>query len=153
MKRTWILMLIVLFAIAGCGKKEDKFAAKNQEKAGIPEISALSQTTESGLMIQEIKEGSGKEAQTGNYVTVHYSGWLPDGKLFDSSVKRNKPFTVKLGTGQVIQGWEEGIQGMKVGGKRRLTIPPEIAYGAEGYPGAIPPNATLVFDIELLSVR
>lgn len=151
MKTQWIFLLILVFAIAGCGKKEDKKEAKG--KTGIPEITVAADTTETGLVIQDIKIGSGKAAKMGNYVTLHYAGWLTDGKLFDSSIKRNKPFTLRIGAGQVIQGWEEGIQGMKVGGKRRLTIPPDLAYGEEGYAKVIPPNATLVFDLELLSVR
>jgi FKBP-type peptidyl-prolyl cis-trans isomerase len=103
--------------------------------------------------------GSGAEAVSGKQVTVHYSGWLfdaskPDAKgtPFDSSRERNDPFSFRLGAGQVIRGWDEGVAGMKVGGKRRLTIPPDMGYGARGAGGAIPPNATLVFDVELLGV-
>jgi len=145
----WVLALLI--GAAGCGKKTEKSAGMKTD--GIPEISAMTDTTGTGLVIQEIKEGSGQKARLENFVTVHYSGWFTDGKLFDSSIPRNKPFTIKLGAKQVIAGWEEGIQGMKVGGKRRLTIPPDLAYGEKGYPGVIPPQATLVFDIELLSVR
>ena len=147
MKYAWSLVLILLLILSGCQKKEQNLAA------GIPEINIVADTTTTGLVVQNIEIGSGKEAKKGNHVTVHYSGWLTSGKLFDSSIIRKKPFTLKLGTRQVIEGWEQGIQGMKVGGKRRLTIPSNLAYGDKGYAKAIPPKATLVFDIELLSVR
>ena len=96
--------------------------------------------------------GTGAEATSGMLVKVHYTGWLTDGKKFDSSKDRNEPFQFKLGAGQVIKGWDEGVKGMKVGGKRKLTIPPEMGYGARGFPGAIPPNSILVFEVELLGV-
>lgn len=105
-----------------------------------------------GIEIEEIAAGSGAEARAGQRVSVHYTGWLTDGRKFDSSHDRGKPFGFELGAGQVIQGWDRGVVGMKVGGKRRLTIPPELGYGARGFPGAIPPNATLVFEVELLGV-
>ncbi len=110
-------------------------------------------TTASGLVIEEILLGEGAEAQAGNMVSVHYSGFLTNGSKFDSSVDRNEPFDFPLGRGHVIRGWDEGVAGMKVGGKRKLTIPPELGYGARGAGGVIPPNATLVFDVELLAVR
>ena len=109
-------------------------------------------TTASGLIIDEIETGSGAEAARGNNVTVHYTGWLTNGQKFDSSLDRNDPFDFGLGRGQVIAGWDEGVAGMKVGGKRKLTLPPELGYGAAGAPPDIPPNATLVFDVELLAV-
>ena len=104
------------------------------------------------LKIEEQVAGNGAVAAAGQKVKVHYTGWLTDGKKFDSSVDRGDPFAFVLGKGQVIQGWDQGVVGMKVGGKRRLTIPPELAYGSKGFPGAIPPNATLVFEVELLGV-
>ena len=106
----------------------------------------------SELQIEEISLGDGAEAVAGKYVTVHYTGWLMDGTLFDSSHSRNEPFEFALGRGQVIRGWDEGVAGMKVGGRRKLTIPPEMGYGARGAGGVIPPNATLVFEVELLAV-
>ena len=105
------------------------------------------------LKIEDLVIGSGAEAKPGDTVSVHYTGWLEDGTKFDSSLDRNQPFEFTLGQGQVIPGWEQGIQGMKVGGKRRLTIPPEMAYGKQGYGGVIPPNATLVFEVELLDIK
>lgn len=111
-----------------------------------------STTTASGLVIDEITLGEGAEAQTGRTVSVHYTGWLTNGSKFDSSVDRNEPFDFPLGRGYVIRGWDEGVAGMKVGGRRKLTIPPELGYGARGAGGVIPPNATLVFEVELLAV-
>jgi FKBP-type peptidyl-prolyl cis-trans isomerase FkpA len=107
--------------------------------------------TASGLQYWDIKVGSGQEAKAGDHVKVHYTGWLTSGKKFDSSVG-GKPFEFRIGNGDVIKGWEEGVTGMKVGGKRQLRIPPDLAYGKEGYPGAIPANATLVFDIQLIGI-
>jgi FKBP-type peptidyl-prolyl cis-trans isomerase FkpA len=109
-------------------------------------------TTASGLVIEEMVLGEGAEAQTGQMVSVHYTGWLTNGTKFDSSVDRNESFDFPLGRGHVIKGWDEGVAGMKIGGKRKLTIPPELGYGARGAGGVIPPNATLVFDVELLAV-
>ena len=108
--------------------------------------------TASGLVIEELIVGEGNIAASGQHVTVHYTGWLTNGSKFDSSKDRNDPFKFGLGQGQVIRGWDEGVQGMKVGGKRKLTIPPELGYGARGAGGVIPPNATLVFEVELLGV-
>jgi FKBP-type peptidyl-prolyl cis-trans isomerase FkpA len=110
-------------------------------------------TTPSGLKYEDLKVGTGAEAKAGQTVSVHYTGWLTDGRKFDSSVDRRQPFEFPLGMGRVIKGWDEGVQGMKVGGKRKLTIPPGLGYGARGAGGAIPPNATLIFDVELLGVR
>ena len=109
--------------------------------------------TPSGLIIEDVVVGGGATAQSGQEVTVHYTGWLTDGTKFDSSKDRDEPFDFPLGAGHVIKGWDEGVQGMKVGGKRKLTIPANLGYGARGAGGVIPPNATLVFDVELLGVR
>ena len=110
-------------------------------------------TTPSGLKYTDEKVGTGAEAKAGQTAVVHYTGWLTDGKKFDSSKDRNQPFSFPLGGGRVIKGWDEGVQGMKVGGVRRLTIPPALGYGASGAGGVIPPNATLVFEVELLDVK
>ena len=115
----------------------------------------LTQMTKSasGLYTRDLTVGNGPEARSGTEVTVHYTGWLTDGTKFDSSLDRGQPFRFQLGAGQVIQGWDEGIPGMRVGGRRRLTIPPDLAYGASGAPPLIPPHATLVFDVDLLGIR
>lgn len=110
-------------------------------------------TTSSGLKYLDQAVGTGEAAVAGQNVSVHYTGWLENGKKFDSSVDRGQPFSFPLGAGRVIKGWDEGVQGMKVGGKRKLTIPSNLGYGARGAGGVIPPNATLIFDVELLGVK
>lgn len=105
------------------------------------------------LQIEDLVVGTGDEAVAGKSVTVHYTGTLTDGTKFDSSLDRNEPFTFNLGAGEVIQGWDQGVAGMKVGGKRKLTIPASLGYGEQGAGGVIPPNATLIFDVELLEVK
>jgi FKBP-type peptidyl-prolyl cis-trans isomerase FkpA len=110
-------------------------------------------TTASGLKYTDLQPGGGQEAKAGQTVSVHYTGWLENGTKFDSSLDRKSPFGFKLGAGQVISGWDEGVAGMKVGGKRRLTIPANLGYGARGAGGVIPPNATLIFEVELLGVK
>jgi FKBP-type peptidyl-prolyl cis-trans isomerase len=108
--------------------------------------------TADGLQYWDIKVGTGQTAKEGDHVKVHYTGWLTTGKKFDSSVDAHQPFDFNLGKGDVIKGWDEGVAGMKVGGKRQLRIPPDLGYGATGSPGAIPPNATLIFDVQLLAI-
>lgn len=110
-------------------------------------------TTSSGLKYVDQAVGTGEAAVAGKNVSVHYTGWLENGKKFDSSVDRGQPFSFPLGAGRVIKGWDEGVQGMKVGGKRKLTIPSDLGYGSRGAGGVIPPNATLIFDVELLGVK
>lgn len=109
-------------------------------------------TTPSGLAYEDLSPGSGATARRGTTVSVHYTGWLSDGTKFDSSKDRNEPFSFPIGVQFVIAGWDEGVQGMQVGGVRKLTIPPQLGYGARGAGGVIPPNATLVFEVELLDV-
>jgi FKBP-type peptidyl-prolyl cis-trans isomerase len=132
-------LLVVLSAAASCGKKKPGQNAK---------------TLAGGLVVEETKVGEGTVAANGKIVSVHYSGKLTDGTKFDSSYERGQPIEFLLGAGKVIKGWDMGLEGMKVGGKRKLTIPAELAYGARGTPGGpIPPNATLVFDVELVAVK
>ncbi|MGA0532221.1 FKBP-type peptidyl-prolyl cis-trans isomerase [Hansschlegelia sp. KR7-227] len=124
---------------------------------GLPATAAETKTMSNGLKIVESAPGAGAEAVAGQQVSVHYTGWLDQGgqkgAKFDSSVDRGQPFSFRLGAGQVIQGWDEGVAGMKVGAKRTLIIPAELGYGARGAGGVIPPNATLIFDVELLGVK
>ena len=120
---------------------------------GPPPVSGETLTSPSGLLYINLEEGSGETPQVGQTVVVHYTGWLSDGRKFDSSVDRDVPFEFVLGVGQVIAGWDEGLATMKVGEKRRLTIPPELGYGDVGVPPQIPPDATLIFDVELLEIR
>jgi len=129
------------------------FAQVDATTAAPTKVTGKGVTTVSGLQYWDIKVGTGPTAVRGQMVKVHYTGWLTTGKKFDSSVDKAVPFTFTLGQGQVIKGWDEGVAGMKVGGKRQLRIPPELGYGDRGAGGVIPPNATLIFDVELLGVR
>lgn len=147
-------VMLASFAAAGCNAQST--SSSKQEKP------AMTQSTNAITELKKIDTlpGTGREAEAGFNVTVHYTGWLYDaaaeggkGKKFDSSLDRKQPFNFFLGGGQVIQGWDEGVQGMKVGGKRTLIIPAEMGYGARGAGGAIPPNADLIFDVELLEVK
>jgi len=131
-----ILLLVAAIAVVGC----------SGDKSGEEMM------TDSGLKYVDMKVGDGESPQAGQLVTVHYTGWLEDGTKFDSSVDKNRPFEFTIGAGGVIKGWDEGVMTMKVGGKRKLTIPPELGYGARGI-GPIPPNSTLIFEVELLAIR
>lgn len=153
MKTATLILLATLGATLtqGCTKKTpDTGSAAAPDAAP---AAAAQQTAVTELKIEELKVGTGAEAASGKTVSVHYTGWLTDGKKFDSSKDRGQPFEFSLGAGQVIQGWDQGVAGMKVGGVRKLTIPSHLGYGERGAGGQIPPNATLVFEVELLGVK
>ena len=148
------LALLALIASQGCTKKAADTTSATTNTASTMNTQQASTTTGAAdLKIEETKVGTGAEAVAGKTVSVHYTGWLTDGKKFDSSKDRGTPFKFQLGAGQVIPGWDKGVAGMKVGGARKLTIPPQLGYGERGAGGVIPPNATLVFDVELLEIR
>lgn len=151
------ILVIALVILAGAAvlvfmTSQNKQAENNLTAAGLPDTSNLT-TTASGLQYKDVTVGSGTEAKEGDTVSVHYTGWLTDGTKFDSSVDRGQPFSFPLGAGSVIPGWDEGVAGMKEGGKRILVIPSNLGYGTSGAPGVIPPNATLIFEVELLDVE
>lgn len=146
-KRSVVLVLIAFcvagaVALSGCGSGEST-PADSPESGAAPEVT---------LYIEDLVVGEGQAAESGDTVTVDYTGWLDDGTKFDSSLDRGQPFVFTLGANEVIRGWDLGVEGMQVGGKRKLTIPPELGYGASGAGDAVPPNATLVFEVELLSI-
>jgi peptidylprolyl isomerase len=134
------------------GKAKPKAAAATQSKNPAA-VSGPVVTTPSGLKYADLVKGAGPSPQRGHIVRVHYTGWLTNGKKFDSSLDRGKPFEFPIGQGRVIKGWDEGVMSMKVGGKRKLIIPPELGYGSSGADGVIPSNATLVFEVELLGIK
>jgi FKBP-type peptidyl-prolyl cis-trans isomerase len=150
-----LVLALVAFA-TGCSQSE---APKQEQPAAATASQPAATTTPqpgatvTELKMEDTKVGTGDAAAAGKSVTVHYTGWLIDGTKFDSSKDRGQPFTFQLGAGQVIKGWDQGVVGMKVGGVRKLTIPPSLAYGERGAGGVIPPNATLVFEVELLGVN
>jgi FKBP-type peptidyl-prolyl cis-trans isomerase len=150
--RPWILIPLVLAATA-CGSSEQKGTAGEGFAAELGVDTTKMTKTPSGLRYQDVAVGQGTEATAGHAVTVHYTGWLPNGKKFDSSRDHGEPFTFSLGAGQVIAGWDQGVEGMRVGGRRKLVLPPDLGYGAGGAPPDIPPGATLVFDVEVLDVK
>jgi FKBP-type peptidyl-prolyl cis-trans isomerase len=148
------LAITAMFAqISTAQSSTPKKPATHTAASGPTKVTGDPVKTASGLEYWDIKVGTGATAATGQAVKVHYTGWLTTGKKFDSSVGTGKPFEFKLGASEVIKGWDEGVAGMKVGGKRQLRIPPDLAYGEKGYPGAIPANATLIFDVQLVAVE
>lgn len=168
LSRIPIVLVALLLALSACGRVETTSPPEGAAAGGEGQAAAApagaapaaptkieeSQftTTPSGLKYADLQQGSGAEAAVGKEVSVHYTGWLTNGTKFDSSLDRGQPFQLKLGAGEVIKGWDEGLQGMKVGGKRQLVIPPELGYGSADQ-GVIPPNSTLIFEVELVDVK
>lgn len=147
MNRQKFIGLLLLFTIFGTTSASSETSTSSPTK-----VTGEPQKTRDGLQYWDIVVGTGATAIAGKRVSVHYTGWLANGKKFDSSVDRGKAFVFLLGAGDVIKGWDEGVVGMKVGGKRQLRVPEDLGYGPRGAPGAIPPYATLIFDVELLGV-
>jgi len=150
----YVAAIAVMLALTAVFVLAQSAARKSTADTSAPtKVTGDGVKTDSGLVYWDLRVGNGAVAKEGSHVRVHYTGWLTTGKKFDSSVDGGKPFDFTIGNGEVIKGWEEGVAGMKVGGKRQLRIPPALAYGAAGYPGAIPANATLIFDVQLLGVQ
>lgn len=156
-----VLLLLTAFGLAGCGL--DSFRRHSQSAGGNPDqvryasslgvdLKAMHQTGD-GLYLQDLTPGDGPPAAAGDRVSMAYTGWLPDGRKFDSTGEGGAPYTFVLGRGSVIQGWDEGVAGMRVGGVRRLVIPPALGYGATGSGGVIPPNSTLVFEVKMVAMQ
>jgi peptidylprolyl isomerase len=145
-----LLLLAAAIAIPACSQKEKNTMNSTQKSPAAATDKYIK--TASGLSYLDITPGTGTSPSPGKQVKVHYTGWLENGTKFDSSVDRGQPFVFPIGVGQVIPGWDEGVMSMKVGGKRKLIIPPQLGYGANGAGGVIPPNATLIFEVELLDV-
>ncbi|MDX1921437.1 MAG: FKBP-type peptidyl-prolyl cis-trans isomerase [Candidatus Caenarcaniphilales bacterium] len=153
-----LFLFTVAFGLISCQK--DVESKPNNPKQAVQQSTGVNKMTDAtftkssnGLMYKDEETGSGAIAEAGKKVSVHYTGTFESGEKFDSSLDRGQPFDFKLGAGQVIKGWDEGVAGMKVGGKRILVIPPDLAYGKNGIPGAIPPNSTLKFEVQLLGVN
>jgi peptidylprolyl isomerase len=154
----WLFIALAVLALlggspSGCDHEAEE-TPEDGNAPGQPVLLGLVCTTESGLRYLDATVGAGRRPQPGQYLVVHYTGWLTDGSTFDSSWNRGQPFIFPVGQGLVIAGWEEGVAGMRVGGQRRLIIPPELGYGSAGPGGGlIPPDTTLIFDVELLDIR
>jgi FKBP-type peptidyl-prolyl cis-trans isomerase len=151
MKTALVIAIVVLAATVLVS--HTKKAHQATSTAGPTKVTGPGTNLPGGLKYWDIRQGTGPEVKTGDTVNMEYTGWLTSGKKFDSNAGTGRPFTVKLGNGDVIKGWDQGIPGMKVGGKRQLRIPPDLAYGPGGYPGVIPPNSTLIFDVTLLGKK
>jgi FKBP-type peptidyl-prolyl cis-trans isomerase len=156
MKTLVVILIVAITLIAvsvAIAQTVAKKAPARPVASGPTKVTGEGTKTPSGLQYWDIKVGAGAEASSGQHVKVDYTGWLTNGKKFDSSVGTGRPFDFTLGQSQVIKGWDEGIVGMKVGGKRQLHIPPDLAYGEKGYDPVIPPNSTLIFDVQLVDVK
>ncbi len=155
-KFTVLFLIVASFLIPAC-TQQDTQQKEQQKKPEVvmqnPENQKSAVKTPSGLQYEDLVAGSGASPTFGKNVIVHYTGWLLNGNKFDSSVDRNEPFSFRIGKGEVIKGWDEGVMSMKIGGKRKLIIPPELGYGSRGAGGVIPPNATLIFEVILLDIR
>jgi FKBP-type peptidyl-prolyl cis-trans isomerase len=151
-KRIGRLAAIVLTALMAAAQTANHKVQVVSSTKAPTKVTGDGVKTASGLQYWDIKVGTGEVATDGSHVKVHYTGWLDTGKKFDSSVDAHQPYDFTLGKGEVIKGWDEGIDGMKLGGKRQLRIPPELAYGEDGHPPQVPPNAKLIFDVQLLAV-
>ncbi|HWW15045.1 MAG TPA: FKBP-type peptidyl-prolyl cis-trans isomerase [Candidatus Dormibacteraeota bacterium] len=148
------IILAIMIFVRAQGQTNKPIRSVPPNTAAPTKVTGDGVKTDSGLMYWDIRVGNGLVAKEGSHVRVHYTGWLTTGKKFDSSVDAGKPLDFTIGNGEVIKGWEEGVAGMRVGGKRQLRIPPALGYGADGTPGGpIPPNATLIFDLQLLGVQ
>ncbi|MDX1986454.1 MAG: FKBP-type peptidyl-prolyl cis-trans isomerase [Candidatus Obscuribacter sp.] len=158
-KLHFILAALAVFTFVKAESSAFAWPFKQKRETSIPQVYPIGPdadgfyTTSSGLKFKDLKKGDGARPQTGQTVVVHYTGWLTNGQKFDSSLDRGEPFTFAIGKGNVIKGWDEGVKGMHIGGKRRLVIAPQLGYGASGAGEAIPPNATLVFEVELLGIK
>lgn len=156
-----ILLAATLVLFQACSSADERAggeeppagSAEATAAAGPPPVSGDTATTESGLRYIVIRSGDGARVKEGQVAVVHYTGWLTDGRKFDSSVDRGEPFPFPLGAGRVIKGWDEGVALMRIGDKRRFIIPPQLGYGEAGHPAGIPPNATLIFDVELVGIQ
>ena len=154
MTRFRTTMLLMLIGCLGCGSSNPTNPNLSDPANGPTVVSdSKYKTTTSGLKYFDLTAGTGAVATAGQVVTVHYEGWLQTGQKFDSSRDRGQPFVFGLGAGQVIRGWDEGVAGIRIGGKRQLVLPPTLAYGANGAPPVIPPNATLIFEVEVLGAE